>query len=177
MSTTLTNYDIAKHPAIDSANNTNFREVIGNKDDTASGNSLVSILRRVESRLNNQSKVYPTLADGIVVTGAAGAWTLGAAVEIIPANTITEKFLIFWVKVESVSLLDTYEIVLYSGASADVEIGRFRTSRDNIYPQAGDVSISTEILEANTKISAKVANKSGGSETVTISLHYVEITT
>jgi hypothetical protein len=162
-------------PAADSTANLQMADVIGNKDDTATGHSLVSILRRVESRLNNPSKVYPTLANGKVVTGAVGAWTLGEAAEIVPVDTITEDFLIYWVKVEDVSATDTYELVLYSGADADVEVGRFRTNKNTDFPEAGDVAISTEIIAANSKISAKCANSAGGSETMTISLHYVEI--
>jgi hypothetical protein len=175
MATKLTDYDISKHPTADSAANTNFRDVIGNKTDTLAGDSLIAKMKLVESRLNNPSKVYPTLANGVVVTGAAGAWTLGAAVEIVPASTITTQFLIYLAKVEAVSVTDTYEVVLYSGAAADVELGRFRTSKDALYPQSGDVVITTELIPANTKISAKCANKLGGAETITLSLHYVEI--
>ena len=163
------------HPKPDSTENLNICDVIGNKDDTIAGHSLVSILRRVESRLNNPSKVYPTLANGVIIAGGAGAWALGAAVEVVPAAIIENDFLIYLVKVEAVSATDTYEVVLYSGAAADVEIGRFRTTRNVDFPEAGDVFFSTEIIEANTKISAKVASSGGGADTVTISLHYVEI--
>jgi len=162
-------------PAADSTGNDHMSDVIGNKDDTLSGDSLIAMLKRVESRLNNRSRVYPTLADGIVVTGAAGGWTLGDAVEIVPAATITSSFLIYLVKVEGVSETDTYEVVLYSGALADNELGRFRTTRNKDFPEAGDIVISTEIIDASTKISAKCANKLGGGETVTLSIHYVEI--
>jgi len=175
MATKLTNYDILKHPAADSADNDNYRDVIGNKTDTLAGNSLVSILRRVEGRLNNASKVYPTLANGVVVTADNVAWTLGAAVEVVPINTITEDFLIYLIKVEAVSLTDTYEVVLYSDAAGTIEIARFRTTRNTLFPEAGDIIISSEIIAANSTITARVANALGGIETVTVSLHYVEI--
>jgi len=163
-------------PTANSAANLQMSDVVGNKTDTLAGDSLVSMLRLVESRLNNPSKVYPTMAGGVVVQGAAGGWTLGVATEVIPVDTITNPFLIYLVKIEDVSETDIYEVVLYSGADADVEIGRFRTSKNADFPAAGDVVVSTEIIAANSKISAKCANSAGGSETVTISLHYVEIT-
>jgi len=162
-------------PTADSAANLNSADVIGNKTDSSNGDSLYAITRLVEARLNNASKCYPTLANGVTVVGHATAWTLGDAIEVIPASTITEKFLIYWAKIEAVSAADVYEVVLYSGAAADTEIARFRTARDDVYPQAGDISISTEIQPANTKISAKCASKTGGGDTITISLHYVEI--
>jgi len=175
MATTLTNYDISKHPAADSANNNNYRDVVGNKTDTIAGNSLVSMLKIVESRLNNPSKVYPTLANGTIVTAGVGAWALGNAIEVIPAATITNDFLIYFVKGEDCSHKDVFEVILYSGPAAGTEICRCRTTKDPTYPEAGDVAVSTEIIPANTKISAKAASQNGGSHTVTISLHYVEI--
>lgn len=162
-------------PVADSIDNSQMSDVIGNKDDTINGTSIVATIRRAEGRLNNASKVYPSLADGVVVTGAAGAWTLGDAVEIVPADTITESFLIYWVNIEATSASDVFCVALYSGAAADTEICRFRVNKDTGFPQAGDSAVSTEILAANTKISAKCANKAGGSETVTLSIQYVEI--
>ena len=160
-------------PDINSADNNYFGDVIGNKEDTWRGSSLVSILRKVEERLNTAAKCYPTLADGVVLTTAGGAWTLGALVEIVPADTITSEFLIYYVYIETVSKTDVYEVVLYD--TAEAEIGRLRTSRDTLYPQAGGLAISTTVIPANTKISAKLANKTGGGETMTVSLHYIEI--
>ena len=124
--------------------------------------------------IHNPAKVYPTLANGIIVAGGVGAWTLGNFVEVIPANTITTDFDIHWVHVESVSATDIYELVLYSGLSEnEVEIGRVRTSRESAQSGATDVPIQIAPQHANTRISAKLASKSGNNN-MTISFYYHE---
>jgi hypothetical protein len=162
-------------PVPDSALNLHMSHVIGNKLDTIVGDSLVSLIKRAEGRLNNQSKVYPSLANGVdVITGLA-AWDLGLQVEIVPAGIITSHFLIFYCKIEAASATDVYEIVLYAGAGAGTEIGRLRTARNTAFPEAGGVPISTEIIDANSRISVRIANAGGGNETVRMSIHYVEL--
>jgi len=160
-------------PLPDSLGNDHMSDVIGNKDDTIAGDSIMALLKRAAGRLNNPSRVYPSLADGIDVISGAGAWALGGAVEILPAGAVSEAFLVFYVKIEAVSLTDVYEIILYSGALADVEVGRFRTQRDAAFPQAGGVPISTEIIPADTRLSARIANQTAPVATLTVSIHYI----
>ena len=162
-------------PAADDTDNHNMSDVIGNKSDTSSGNSIIALLKLVESRLNNPSKVYPTLANGVAVASSAVAWTLGTNTEVVPVNTITTQFLIYLVKIEAASATDIFEVVLYSGAGAGTEIGRFRTNRNTDFPEAGDVVISTEIIAANSRISARIASKTAGAKTLTVSIHYVTL--
>lgn len=129
-------------------------------------------LHTLSDHFHSPSKVYPTLAAGVsVVSGAA--WTLGNFTEIIPANTITEKFDIHWVDVEDVTDDETYELVLYA---VETEIARIRFAADN---PAGNrittspVPVQMEIQEANTQIQAKLAS-SGATETAIISVIYHE---
>ena len=163
----------------DSAANAQICDVIGNKDDTLAGNSIMGLLKFAANRLevindhlHNASKCYPTLADGVAVTAHATAWTLGTAVEIIPANYVTKPFNIFFVNVEAATATDVYEIVLYSGAAAGTEIGRIRNIRNNTYPEAGGSAIACRVVAANTKISARIASKTGGG-VLTLSLFYI----
>ena len=42
----------------------------------------------LEEHMHGIPCAYPTGTAGVTVAGAAGAWTLGSFVEIIPVNTI-----------------------------------------------------------------------------------------
>jgi hypothetical protein len=167
------------------------RDVVGNKADAAvtTVGTVASLIAYIKGLLNQaalilvdthelidhfhtEMKVYPTLAAGKTITGHATAWTLGVAAEIVPVNTITSIFDIHFVKIEAVSATDIYEVVLYSGAAADVEIGRFRTSKDAANTSFPPVAFCCPLQPANTKISAKCASSSGGGDTVTISIGY-----
>jgi hypothetical protein len=106
-------------PATDSADNRTMRDVIGSKSDRTynGGDSIFAEVHTLGDHFHKPVKVYPTLADGITVTGAAGAWTLGSIVEIIPAATVGDPFDVHFVNIESASATDTYEIVLYQGGA------------------------------------------------------------
>ena len=165
---------------IDGTANANMSDVIGNKNDTVAGNSIMALIKfaanetiLVNNRLHNTNKVYPTLADGIVVMTDIDPWVLGNPVEIVPANAINQNFDIHFIEVEGASATDVYELVLYSGAPGSlVEIGRIRTSKQTANTGATSVPFPCEIQPANTRISARIAAKIGASHTLTISLAY-----
>lgn len=126
----------------------------------------------LEEHAHSESKVYPTLANGVTVTGAAGAWTLGNYAQIVPINTITTDFDIHFVTIENSSASDIFELVLYASTT---EIGRIkifalRNISGNVY--IGPVPIQTPIIRKNTQIQAKVASSSGGGDNIDISIHY-----
>jgi hypothetical protein len=169
-------------PTPNSIGNEHMSDVIGNKNDTLAGNSIIALLKyaanRIEvmnSYLYNASKCYPTLVNGVVVLGGAPAWALGNNVEIIPAGIIPFSFNIFFVNVEAASVTDIYELVLYAGLGAGTEIGRIRTPRNNAFPEAGGAPIACEIIPAGTRISAKVANQTAVAASLTISVFYVPL--
>ena len=127
----------------------------------------------LEEHAHNKQKVYPTGAGGVTVTAAAGAWTLGAFAEIIPASTLSDDFDIHWMTIEGASAADTYELVLYV---EEEEIARSRfvvlgTPANLIIPPK---RLQTPILAANSQIQAKLMTAGGGSDTCTISLEYHE---
>jgi hypothetical protein len=157
-------------PPVDSAANIETRDVIGNKSDTHSGDSLVALAHTNEEHNHAVSKVYPTLAAGVTVTAAAGAWTLGTLVEIIPASTVTEDFDIHSVDVEDISANGIYELVLYYGAG-DTEAGRIRIVQGSVTSAVLNTPIQTPIIPANSRVRAAVAS-AAGSQSVTISLRY-----
>lgn len=131
----------------------------------------IGILHHLEKHIHSAAKCYPTLGDGLLVEGVAGAWTLGGFKEIVPANAITSDFDIHYVVVEGATASDIYEIVLYAGTT---EIGRVRVAFLDVANSKTlpSIPIQTEVVKKNTQIQAKCANKAGGSEDITISLHY-----
>jgi hypothetical protein len=128
----------------------------------------------IADHLQNISRVYPTLASGVTVTSAAGAWTLGAFAEIIPASTITNDFMVHRISVEDISANDVFEITLYCGAS-DTVCGSVRLTKTAVMDSVLNIPIQTGDIPANSRIRAKVACAGGGAKTVDISVYYHEL--
>lgn len=139
------------------------------KEHIADRASVYDKVEMIEEHMHSPGEVYPSLANGIVVAGAAGVWTLGSFVEIIPASTKSADFDIHYLTIEGVSIADVYEIVLYNGTT---EIGRRRIAFVDIANSQTLPSIpfQTRVQDKDSQIQAKVANKAGGSESLTISL-------
>jgi len=115
---------------------------------------------------------YPFLDDGVTLTADNTAYTLGAKSEIIPANKITEWFDIHWIIIEDVSANDRYCIELYSGEiGLEETIAQLKTVK-NTTAGSGVISMPIQIPRQlpNTRISGAAASKSGGGDTITISL-------
>lgn len=134
------------------------------------GRTIETGIEVLEDHIHMAAKCYPTLAAGVVLTGAAGAWGMGSIVEVVPVNTITSPFDIHGIKIEAVSAADIYEIVFYR--DVNTEIGRVRTTRSNTSPTSSDIPFQTVILPANTKILASVATAGGGADEITVSIRY-----
>lgn len=156
-------------PAIDSADNVDVVDVIGNKNDTHDGDSVRAMVHRLDEHAHKPSKTWPTLADGVVVTAGA-AWVLGSYAEIAAVNDIGTDFDIHHISVEALSANDVYEIVLYA---ATTEIARTRVVKNANQDGTMNIPVQCPIQPANTQIQAKVATASGG-DTATISLFYHE---
>lgn len=160
-------------PAQNSASNAQIRDVVGNKTDDENGNSIYSRAYIQDIHTHAAQKVYPTLANGVTLTGGVGAWALGEFAEVIPVNTVTSPFDIHFLNIGAVSATDTYEMVLFSGlAGAEVEIGRARVVRTAAQSGTAPVPFQCSVLPANTRISSKVASASGGGDTLVFSAFY-----
>lgn len=116
--------------------------------------------------------VYPTLADGALVTTHNDEFTLGSYAEIVPANTITNDFHIHHVHVIAPSANAVYECVLYQ---ATTEIGRFTFSRTDKKDDIEGIEINTTLCDANSQVQVKLANDNDASEdTARIKIWYHE---
>jgi len=179
-------------PSADSGANANLNDVVGNKTDTSAGNSLVAIgkelleligeigdvpfeesifgnLNALYKHIHSPANVYPTLADGVNVTGGAGAWAIGSVVELIPAGAIAVPFDIHYLNIEVASATDVYEIILYNTTG---EIGRVRTTKQTNQSGANNVPIQIPPQEAGTQIRVAIASKTGGGDSLTMSVFY-----
>jgi hypothetical protein len=118
-------------------------------------------------------KIYPTLANGITLTGAAGAWGLGNFAVIVPTNIILARFDIHHISLSGYNANDTFELVLYAGPDGfEVEIGRTRFTRLTNVGASPQIPMQTPIIPANTQIKGKLATLNGTSNTITISIFY-----
>lgn len=156
-------------PAVDSADNDDMADVLGQKGDSHSGNSVYALAHILDEHIHSIPFSYPTLANGVTVTGHANAWTLGSFVEIIPVNTITDDFDIHWVSISNISANDTYELYLYNG-----------TTLIEMCPEFSRVTGVGTIIAfpsqcprqaANSQIQAKLASKAGGGRTADVKLN------
>jgi hypothetical protein len=158
---------------VNSTDNVLSRDVLGRKDDTHAGTSLMAFSDRINEHFHSSVKVYPTLAAGVVVTTAVAAWTLGAYVVVVPANTIAADFDIHHINVSAWNANDTFELVLYAGPNGgEVEIGRVRLTRLSNVGASPHIPFQTPLIAANSQIKAKLASQAGTSNTVTMSIMY-----
>ena len=147
---------------------------VGDNTDNHDGTSLFGRLRELIEHVHTTQKVYPTLADGVTLTTAAGDWALGAITEIVPVNTITTEFDIHEVLVEDVNTQDkTYELVLYYGAG-DTECVRVRFAATANKGGVPAQFAMTPLIPANSRIRAQLAIEDGGGKTIKFSLRYHE---
>lgn len=156
-------------PPIDSVNNAIMRDVIGNKLDGHNADSIYAKLHSADDHLHSEGDVYPTLANDVQVVGAAGAWTLGAFKEIVPAGVITDDFDIHFVEVSTTSANDVYEMHLFA---VEVLIAKIRFARTTNQVRISAKPTQTVIIPANTQIQAKLATQAGGSKTADISIQF-----
>lgn len=169
--TSMLNRDDIAVPTADSSDNNTLRDVVGNKTDTHSGDSIYAIAHTIEEHVHKESKVYPTLAAGVTITSSATAWVLGSFATIVAASTITSDFDIHHISIESISANGVYELVLYYGAG-DTECGRVRFTKNANQDGTMNVPMMTPIIPANSQIRAKLASNNAVADTSDISIFY-----
>jgi hypothetical protein len=112
------------------------------------------------------------MADDVTIIGGDAAWQLGAAVEVIPINTIHANYALHFVNVSVATATDNYELVLYSDAACTTEIARNKISKGTVQSSASSVPLRTEVLTAEGGVWVKVASSTGGEDSIEISLSY-----
>lgn len=122
-----------------------------------------------------ERKVYPTLVAGATIQSAAADWTFGAFTEVVPAGTITNRFHILGISIESCNKNATYQLELYKGAANDIVTAVRFNVMGGFYGNQVYI-IGSEQIDANSRIRAKLASSDGFANqgTITISVIYWE---
>jgi len=154
-----------------------IQKTVGLLTDNTGKNNLFSKICRLQQQFNNSCKVYPSLEDGVRVFANVGKWVLGECVEVVPIDVITTRFNIHCIVIENASLEDSYELVLFKGLiDNEIEIGRIRFNKSDKKGQGvSNINFQCKCLQANERISAKVASSSGNNGYVDISLMYHDV--
>ena len=125
----------------------------------------------ISEHIHGHGLVIPTLAAGVTVTGAAGAWTLGNFATLIGAGVITMPFDLHWINIETASADDNWELHLFA-AAVEISRVRFTTTRSGNKAILPPFPCLMSIQPAGTQIQVKIANSAGGGEDVSISAEY-----
>ena len=152
-------------PTKNSTDNVDIVDVIGNKTDDENGDSIYSKLYTLSDHAHGVQLCKPTLAGGITVTAAAGAWALSAAYTVLFAtNEVNAPFDIHQIHVGTFTGNDIFQLELYSGANgAEVLAAQVRFSRTNATNPGSILPCITPLFPANTQIKAKLASAAGSS--------------
>lgn len=168
-STQIGTFDV---PAADSADNTNWGDVIGSKTDTYAGDSVYSRVAEIYDGVVQPRLVYPTLANGVAVVSANLDWVYGAYATIVPASTITDDFHILAVSIEACDRDATFQLELYSGAADDIVTAvRFNVTGGFFGNQV--YVIGSKHTVADSRIRARLASSNGLAQIATIALSII----
>lgn len=141
--------------------------------DSGSGSQADYLSHIMEEHIHSVQRVYPSLANAIQLVGGSTAWALGAFVQVVPANAITDAFDVHYINTSNASAADNYQIELYAGSSgAEVLIAQTRIVRPLGVTQSIPMPIVTPVQLPNARISARLASASGGGDTLDISIFY-----
>ena len=159
-------------PDLNNTGNETINQLIGNRNDSNSTHTLFGHIHDLWGDDHHLQKVWPSLANCILVTAHADAWVLGNYAEIIAANAISSEFHIHHVCMCDPSANGQYELVLYVGIT---EIGRLTFSRTDKKDNVEGLDVRLPHCAANAQIQLKVASGNAASpDTVKVKLWYHE---
>lgn len=130
-------------------------------------------LHNLMGTFNRQSKVYPTMAATPTISSGSTAWVLGNFTELVPSNAITVPFKIDYMSFAAFSAVVTLEVILYKGLSgSEVEIARIRINPGATTATIMAFPIFSKGLNANERISVRIASAGTGIATFVTSIVY-----
>jgi hypothetical protein len=180
MADALTRQLDAAPPATNSADNPDFRYVIGSKLDAsyAGGTSLFAHAHTLEDHVHSTQLVRPDLANAVTVTGHANAWTYGVlSGDIIPAagpGSMASPFDIHGIAINTISANDQYQLALVKTVGGvDTVIMEVSFVRESPQLTSMHIPVQTPLMAAWTQIRAKLASAGGGGDTcgIKVRLH------
>jgi len=161
---------------VDGSGNSVLNDVVGNKNDTYAGTSVVASLQKLREYFFSQGKTYPEAANPIAVTTSGTAWTLsGTTTQVIPVNGVTSDFIIHHVVICGISANGCYELVLYKGGiGSEEEIARIGFSRNAVKSQEGSMPVIMELQEADERISVELLSSNNAANSCNVKFMYHE---
>lgn len=128
-------------------------------------NSVLSYLVTGYYHIHGESFIYPELANPVTITASSGVWTnTGTIVTVIPADTLLKPFDLHWITISNISGNGNLVIEIFKGlVGSEERIGITDCFRNSIFNQEGPKRIQVPQQEANTRISCRVSDSSGGS--------------
>ncbi len=147
-----------------------INQLIGNRNDVNSAETIFGFLQDMWEELHSSQLVYPSLAQGVLITSHSNAYTLGNFIEVIPVNTITNEFHIHHLHLLSPNANGDYEIRLYQGTTL---IGEATFSRTDKKDDVEGLEIYTSHCEANAQIQARLSSSNAAQQdTVRLKVWY-----
>ena len=127
--------------------------------------TIMAYLQTVYYHIHGAPFAYPYHADPVLLTAGNGAWNLtGNKIEVIPANTIIKNFDLHWISISNISGIGYFIIDIYSGTIGnEILISPTDGWRNNNFIQEGPKRIQLEQQPANTRISCRLSDSTGGS--------------
>lgn len=160
-------------PSKDSAANVNVGDVIGNKTDELSGDSIKADTHVIREHLHSQGKVVPSGADPTTLTTAAAGWTEGAKVQFIASAAEPMDF--HWAQISDIDAVGYFELYIYSGGiGAEVLESTVPFFRTNNFIAEGNMPVQMDPVPAGTRISASIASSTGNADSCKIKFPYHE---
>lgn len=117
-------------------------------------------------------KCAPDLANSIPITAAGSAWTYGAATDMIngtSGTTVNDDYDVHYILINGASANTEYQVGLFDGAT---QLGCVVFEKTATVDPEFSLPISMPIVVGGTTLTAKLATKAGGGETVRIKLKY-----
>jgi hypothetical protein len=155
-------------PSPNSSDNNYLRDVVGNKLDDESGNSLYSHSYMFEKHIHNDSFIRPYLGSSVLIQKASGTWAaFPTPTQIIAAGDIIEPFDLHFLNISNISANGEYQIGLFYGpALSETLVNVYGTAKNAIQSQEGSRVILTRLFPANTRISVALTGDPVAQETL-----------
>lgn len=119
------------------------------------------------ARFQSKQLVEPSLANEVVVTGAAGAWVYGNYAEL-DASTATARQIV-GINVVAISA-GSHQVDIATG-QAGSEVVQATLQIDAV----GYYTVSIPDTQSGVRVAARTASKAGSAQTVSLKYTYVEL--
>lgn len=138
---------------------------------SSSVDRAIDIINRIHR--SGTHHIYPTGSAAITITSSATAWVKGSYTEVIPVDTITERFYITGLVINNLVVDSEYEVDIGTGAAASETVVATDTHETH------DSNLSKTLLfippieiGANTRVAVRAATQNAVADTCTVKVKY-----